>query len=453
MLTSFKSKAQNFWTVGHERTLKLKKNIIYSFLIKGASVLVGFVVIPLTIHYINAGQYGIWLTISSMVSWINTFDIGLSNGLRNKMAHSLALNETENIARYISTTYAILFLIAAVTFLLFFLTGSFFDWNQMLNIKNAVNYDIWPIIILTLGAFCVQFFLQPVNSVLTASHQPFKASLIALFGQVLTLVVIYLLTVFTKGSLFLLVAGVSASPVIVFLIANFYFFNTSLKSYKPKFRYIDLSSARSLLNTGGIFFFIQVGAIVLFQTDNILISRNLGPQDVTVFNLAYKYFSLIQVIFVIILTPYWSAFTDAYAKKDMIWIRESIGKTRQQWLYISGLAVVLLAGSPLFYRAWIGNTVHIPFQLSLAMTVYVMTTTWQGIYSSALNGIGKLRIQLILVISTALLNIPLSIYLIARVGLYGTVLANIILVVIINIFLTYQVNLIMKEKEKGIWAK
>ncbi|MGF7039420.1 oligosaccharide flippase family protein [Mucilaginibacter lappiensis] len=453
MLTSLRSKAQTFWTVGHERTLKLKKNIIYSFLIKGASVLVGFILIPLTIHYINAGQYGIWLTISSMVSWINTFDIGLSNGLRNKMARSLALNETENIARYISTTYAILFLIAAVTFLLFYVTGSLFDWNALLNIKNAVTYDIWPIITITLGAFCVQFFLQPVNSVLTASHQPFKASLIALCGQALTLLAIYLLTVFTKGNLFLLVVAVSISPVIVFLIANFYFFNTSLKAYAPKFRFIDLSSAKSLLNTGGVFFFIQIGAIVLFQTDNIVISRNLGPQDVTVFNLAYKYFSLIQVIFVIILTPYWSAFTDAYAKKDMSWIKQSIQKMRKQWLYISGLAILLFVGSQLFYHLWIGDTVHVPFQLSLAMTVYVISTNWQGIYSSALNGIGKLRIQLILVISTAVLNIPLSIYLIKLVGLYGTVLANIILVLIINVFLTYQVNRITNEKDTGVWAK
>ena len=99
MISFLKNKVQRFWNVGHERTLNIKKNIIYSFLIKGGSVLIGFILFPLTIHYVNPLQYGIWLTISSLVAWMNTFDIGLSNGLRNKMAHSLALGEKENIVK------------------------------------------------------------------------------------------------------------------------------------------------------------------------------------------------------------------------------------------------------------------------------------------------------------------------------------------------------------------
>jgi O-antigen/teichoic acid export membrane protein len=148
MISFLKSKAQGFWNIGHERTIKIKRNIIYSFLIKGTSVLVGFMLIPLTIHYINPFQYGIWLTISSLVAWMNTFDIGLSNGLRNKLAHSLALGEKENIIKYVSTTYAILFLIALITFVLFFTIGSFFNWNHLLNI-NSIRSIVYTIFITT----------------------------------------------------------------------------------------------------------------------------------------------------------------------------------------------------------------------------------------------------------------------------------------------------------------
>ena len=116
MISFLKNKVLSFWNGGHERTLKIKRNIFYTFLIKGTSVLVGFVLIPLTIGYLNKGQYGIWLTIASLVTWMNTFDIGLSNGLRNRMAHSLALNETDSIRKYVSTTYAMLFLISLAIF-------------------------------------------------------------------------------------------------------------------------------------------------------------------------------------------------------------------------------------------------------------------------------------------------------------------------------------------------
>ena len=103
MLNALKKQLQKFGSVGDERTLNIKMNILYSFLIKGATVLVGFILVPLTIHFINPVQYGIWLTIYSIIAWINTFDIGLSNGLRNKIANSLALNENENVIKYIST--------------------------------------------------------------------------------------------------------------------------------------------------------------------------------------------------------------------------------------------------------------------------------------------------------------------------------------------------------------
>jgi len=426
---------------------------MYSFLIKGASVVVGFLVIPVTINYVDTVQYGIWLTISSLVAWINNFDIGLSNGLRNKTAHSLALNEDNDIVKYISTTYAMIFIISVAFFVIFYTIGSFFNWNDILNTSSSIHFDLWPIVAITLGSFCLQFMLQPIKSVLTAMHQPFMASLILFVGQLLTFIFTYLLTIFTKGSLLDLVIVAAGAPVIVLVIANIYLFSTSLKAYRPRFKSIDMSSAKSLLNMGGLFFFLQMGAVVLYQTDNIVITRTLGPQDVTVFNIAFKYFSLITVLFAIIIVPYWSAFTDAYAKKDMEWIKHSINKMRTIWLYFTIGAVLLLLGSGIFYKLWVGNSVHVPALLSLSMALYAVFNSWQVIYSYALNGMGKLRIQLIFIGGGGIINIPLSIFLIHWVGVSGTVLANVILLGAMNIAYTRQVSLITGQKAKGIWNK
>lgn len=453
MISFIVKRARKYWTAGHERTLAIKKNIVYIFVIRGIGILVTFLLVPLTISYIDAGQYGVWLTISSMVIWINNFDIGLSNGLRNKMAHSLALNDHESTRKYISTTYTILFFIASFIFVVFYIFGSFFNWNKLLNITGTVNYDIWPIIVITLGLFCVRFFLQPISSILTATQQPFKSSLIQLLGQALTLMVIYLLTVFTRSSLLLMVIAVSVAPVIAFLLANLYVFTTDLRSYAPKVRFVDLKSARSLFGVGGIFFIIQMGILVLMETDNIILSRMLGPQSVTVFNVAFKYFSLGNVLFIIMVSPYWSAFTDAYAKNDMEWIRQADRRMQMILLYMSGFIVALYFCSSVFYKLWVGHSVTIPGSLSLSMTVFVIVVNWQSMCAVALNGIGKLRLQLILVVITSLANIPLSVWLIRMVGINGTIIANIILMGIISVVLHYQVKLIIHQKATGIWNK
>lgn len=453
MLNALRNKVQKFWNTGHERTLNIKKNIIYSFLIKGLSVTITYVLVPLTIHYINPKQYGIWLTIYSLVAWMNTFDIGLSNGLRNKLANSIALDKKDEANKFISTTYILLLFIALLTFGLFALVGSCFNWNHLLKVPADINYTIWPIIVITLGLICIQFVLQPVNTILVALHQPFKSSLIMLAGQLLTLLLTIILIQYTHESLLLLVIVAAGSPVISLFLGSIYLFFSSLKSFIPKFRFVDFKSTKSLLNLGGAFFFIQIGALVLYETDNIIITRTLGPTDVTVFNIAFKYFSILTIAFLIIITPYWSAFTDAYAKKDFEWIRNSISKLRRLWLYFSLAAILFYFFSDIFYQLWIGNKVVVPKLLSLTMAVYVLMQNWTIIHAYMLNGTGKLKIQLIFVVGTGILNIPASVFLIHRIGISGTTIANIMAMLIMNIFLTYQCELIINQKAKGIWDK
>ena len=45
---------------------------------------------PLTIDFVNPTQYGIWLTLSSLLAWFSFFDIGLSLGFRNRFAQAKA---------------------------------------------------------------------------------------------------------------------------------------------------------------------------------------------------------------------------------------------------------------------------------------------------------------------------------------------------------------------------
>src|SRR5690606_7162947 len=73
---------------GQERSIKAKKNIAISLAIKGVSICISFIMVPLTIDYINPSRYGIWLTLSSIVGWFSFFDVGLTQGLRNKFAEA-----------------------------------------------------------------------------------------------------------------------------------------------------------------------------------------------------------------------------------------------------------------------------------------------------------------------------------------------------------------------------
>jgi Na+-driven multidrug efflux pump len=89
------------------------------------------------------------------------------------------------------------------------------------------------------------------------------------------------------------------------------------------------------------------------------------------------------------------------------------------------------------------------------MTLYAILNNWQGIYAYALNGIGKLRLQLICILAAGIINIPLSVILIRIpwLGVSGTVFANVIISIVVNYLYTRQTKLIISYKAKGIWDK
>jgi len=136
---------KDFFTKGHSRSLRAKKNISVSFIAKVLSILVSFLIVPLTLGYVGKVEYGIWMAISSIISWFSFFDIGLGNGLRNKLAEALARNDNETAKIYISSTFALISLIAALMFIGFFIVAKFISWNKVLNTELVANSELLSI--------------------------------------------------------------------------------------------------------------------------------------------------------------------------------------------------------------------------------------------------------------------------------------------------------------------
>ena len=294
---------------------------------------------------------------------------------------------------------------------------------------------------------------QIITTILAATQQTGNTAIISFIGQLLVLLSILLLKKLVPGNLMNLVLILAGMPLLVMILASIYLYRTSLRSFMPSVRDIDFRYAKPLLGLGGVFFIIQLGALVLFQTDNIVITRILGPEYVTEFNVVYKLFSVVLMGFTIIITPYWSAFTDAYSKKDFGWIRSNIIAIRKICLCLSIASVTLCAAAPYIFRFWLGETVVPHSSLTIAMLLYTIVFIWQTAHVFLLNGVGKLRLQLILVISSAILNIPLAFLFGKYWGLAGIVSVNTILFLVMGILFYVQSEKIINGNAKGIWNK
>lgn len=441
----------NFLLIGHERSVNAKMNIIASLFIRGCSILISLVLVPLTIHYVNSTRYGIWLTLSSVIGWFGFFDIGFGNGLRNKFAEAMANGQKELARIYVSTTYAILTIIICIVLIIFLCVNPFLNWSGILNADKEIASELSKLALIVFSFFCIQFILQIITTVLIADQKPAKSAFFNLLGNIFSLIIIFILTKTTQGSLLLLGFALSSTPFFVLLSSSLWFYNNEYKDVSPSFKFVKISYAKDLMKIGVKFFIIQIAAIVIYQTTNIIISQICGPKEVTVYNIAFKYFSVLTMVFSIILSPFWSAFTEAKVRQDYTWMKSVLNKLIKMWVGLVCVAFLFLIFSQFFYTIWVGSKVIIPFNVSLVVFTYVLIFNWCAIFSQITAGLGKIKFQLYAAMALCIVNIPLAIFLGKQWGILGIVSSSIILSATSAIWNPIQINLLLNQKAKGIW--
>ena len=396
VIKNISSNIKAYFNKGHERSVQAKKNIIGLIISKGLGIAISLLLVPLTINYVSPSNYGIWITLSSMVAWMSFFDIGINNGLRNRLSETFTRSDLELSQKLVSTTYAILSLIFTPLLIILVLLNPYLDWPSILHAPKDMAHDLYLVSLILFSYFCLRFILSTINIILLATQKAAQASYEGLIEQIVSLLIIFILTKTTAGSLLNLSIALCVSPIFILLGYNFFLFNRKYKNIAPKFSKVDFVLGKSLFSLGLQFFVIQIAGIIQFQTANIILIRYFGSIEVTNYNIAFKYFSVLTMFMSILMTPLWSAVTEAYAKEDYQWITSTVRKYNRLVIIIFIIGIIMLLYSELIYRLWINNShIIIPFELSFWMLIFNLTYAYGGIYCGVLNGIGALKIQFI----------------------------------------------------------
>lgn len=416
------------------------------------SIFISLLLVPITLHYLNSYEYGIWLTLSSILVWVNYFDIGLGNGLRNRLTEALAVGDYEKGRIYISTTFAILLILMFVIYLIYFLLQHFIDWKTILNISaNEMLTDLNSLVLVVFAFFCISFVLKFVGIIYLAKQLPVINDLFGAIANLVSLIVIYILTLVTSGNLTYVAIVFSSAPAVIYLLAYPFTFYYKYPNLAPKISSINFQYTKGLLGLGVQFFIIQVSCLLMFATSNILIAQLCGPEEVTPYNIVYKYFSVITMGFTIIITPFWSAVTDAFIKEDFLWIRKGLTNMVKVWFFFLLCSLIMLFIANWVYSFWVNMS--IPFYLSLLLAVYVSIFNWNNMFAYFVNGMGKIRLQLYCSVISGGTFIPLAIILGQIWGLVGIIGSMCVSLLISAVLMPIQLRLLIAKSATGIWNK
>lgn len=442
-----------FYSATDARSITARNNIIYSSLFRGLSMVIGLWMVPLTLGYLNPTKYGIWLTMTSIITWFNFFDVGLGNGLRNRLGESLAKNDLLKAKGYVSTTYAILTVIVVLVFLVFLGINQFVNWYAILNVPKTFDEDLGLLMLIVFFFFCLRFIFGLILTILNADQRLGLSGFVDLLTNVVSFAGVYIISKGFHESLVWLGSFLSFAPAFVLLVASLWLLNTDYKRISPSIKHVNFAYTRSLTELSFQFFLLQIIVLLVFFSNNIIISQLLNPAKVSEFNIVHKYFNIVTTISVLILNPYWSAANEAYHKNDFAWLGKSVTHLVNVWVAICALTFVMVLASPYVYRYWVKDAVEIEFRSSLFMALYVILFSWHNTFVYLINGIGKIKLQLVIYMIVGLASVPMSYFFIKILGLGidGSILSMTVCILPAAVLIPLQLRLIVRGKARGLF--
>lgn len=441
---------------GHERTVKAKKNILLSMIYKALGILIGFAYFPISLSYLGDEKFGIFLVMVSMVDWFAEFDIGIGNGLRNKLGEAIADDNEEDAKGFISTAYFALGSIFSGVALIAIGFSFIIPWAEWLEVDPTLDRQIMILAVMMFGAFAINFIGAMIHQIFYALQQTGIVNLFGLIVKASFLLLIVILMYTTEESLILY--GAAKTFTFAFIpvaIAIYYFyFSKSLKKFKPSLKYVKRHYFDKMFSLGFQFFIIKISMVIIHQTNNILIAKFVDAAEVVTYEAAYKFLSIFLLIFVIFTNQLWSASVEAYRKGDLIWMKNTIKSVVKIWIGTVLISVLMVLISPVFYKLWIPEK-EIPMAITIVVAVSVSITNWVNLFNLIMNGTGKIRLQMYAWIFASIINIPLSVFFATtwELGTVGIVLGTVVSMLPLAILSPIQVRKILTKNLNGIWDK
>lgn len=405
---------------------------------KGASMALSLLYVPVVLNYLGDYKYGVWASILSILSWITYFDLGIGNGLRNRLSEAVA-SETPRISpkALISSAYAILSLVVTVVALVCGVVIAFVDWPALLSAWD-VGESLLCVVELSFLGMCFSFVLTLCNSVYYALQRAQVVNLISVCQQAVMLLSVWLLSLTDSRSLMAVAVFYVVSNILVYGVFTIYVFARN-RELAPSPHSCSRAVAKDVGGLGIMFFITQVATLVLFTTDNLIVSNLFGPEQVTVYTTANKVFTVLSSLFAALVVPLWSKTTVDFARGDIAEIRRTLNKMHMLFaIAVAGVIAMVLVFKPLV-RLWLGRDLGFDDLLITLMGVYAVVYMWNTIYSQIINGLTLVNFMVAVACVQAVLNIPLSVFLATSCGLgvNGVLLGTIATMLISS--LTYPV--------------
>lgn len=415
-----------------ERMRLLRRNLVSTYVVYGASVLSALVLTPVIVHALGKESYGLWAFIGSISIVVAVLDLGVGPSVIRFGAHARGRKSPEEINTLASVglvVYAIIGVISVVTGIVLAILVPY--------LISIPHHLVWPAraaTLLVVAGIAASFPLGLFNNLLLGQQRYDLVNLGSL-ARLLVYATLVLAFLPRTGGIVLLAAFTLVSTLVQ-LALPLRWLRREFPSLVVRRTYVTAVRIRELLAFSWHNFLIHVAAKVVFSADVLVVGVILGARAAAFYAIPARIFGLVVGLGTGATDLLYPAFSELEGADEL---------RRQKHLLLTGLrlgmALMLLLALPLVFipdqliRAWIGpGWAPSTWVLGLLGVALVLHQPAQ-VLSQYLVARGLQRPLAFVLLAVVGANLAISIVLAWRVGLWGVALATVVTEAIATILL------------------
>lgn len=397
------------------------------------SIIVLIIQLRLVLDYLSPSLAGTWLLFVSVGSYIAFFDLGLSPTIAREISFHLGTSShdeqqrNKQIGDLLATSNLLFRFLAVAAFLLAVPIGGYFVHANV----PAPQYEqvAWAWFIFSVGAALNLWASSPFAALYGLGYLGTER-MIRSFSLMMGLALTFMLLYAGLG-----IIGLAVAWTIQGLLAR-YAAKRILHKKCPDLFLInsrpDLQLAKSIMLPSLKWALMGFGAILILQTDNVIIAAVLGPAAIPNYEAAAKIAISTMSAALLLVTATSPHISKAYAEKDSILMASLLSQS----VRLSVSAVVFLVAFVSVFgdsiiALWLGSGRFVGFPILWTLLLMVLLEAHHVAMATATVATGHVVFAKPALIA-GLLNLVISIVLAAYLGLWGVALGTLIAQILTN---------------------
>lgn len=342
----------------------LIKNLLAGLWSRGATIIFRLVQVPLIVTALGVDEFGRWLVLYSLPSWLTLANMGFGSVASNEMTMSVANGDIPKARQVFSTTLAIITLIGIIGTILTLSVVFFIPWESFLKASSGRHKEFSLAALFLAVTVFVSFYFDAFGGRFRAARKGHMMVLIASFFPWLSLLGMIIALQFTKR--FDYIAFSQMMAAILFAVVYSWLSRRSMRDLYFSFKQIKMAGSGGLFRKGLAFQAFPFGNALIFQGNIIIVQFILGPAAVALFGTVRTLVRTVNQAMEMINQAIWPEMSHLFGAGDLKGAAKLHRNGVAGSILLSGLGLIcLIFFGRTFYMLWVGSSIDLPQYLLL----------------------------------------------------------------------------------------